>query len=569
MVSSFSATADHIKRQLRAQASRVAPRSCLSAASALFQGLDPNATGAITASKLAYFVSRLVGLSPEGGAEHSPRTAHEHRTAAGLWSETPRSSTTTGAPRGTATVGEIIDRRSSRTGSVSFAGEAVPRSTSLEWVPSASSSFHGSSCAFNHNRTRRLYGVIERLAKTAGDSCLTKGESFGERDGKRFVRDNRYRHGEQQGWVQQGDCNRTRTSRGSAPREQKDVTVAAAVLRPPSGSEPSTFRSGREARDDVGEIFITLSTFCRFVEGNKFGSCLEGCLRALSRAGRQPESLSVCAVAIREDSGETRDQASFSASTERRRMSRIVDGARGRTGTVGWGRRGGRRGSLQLANNTLAAKDKAHNWVATSSLSRDATKTSARPGTGVGCSSSARSSSRGGGGAGGGYLSSSSGSSTTSGGFTDAPRDAISGRRGGSFVALALFSVDVNGSGTLSSAEFVSAASKVTHQSVRQEWGDVLVTRFAAGIHEKEGIGEGASCTRGSGYRGGGGGVRWLGAGMDRRSNSSRLDVAALVDFLRPISFSLSVMTPFGEIGYNAVYPPYRAPPQYSSCHCS
>lgn len=43
--------------------------------------------------------------------------------------------------------------------------------------------------------------------------------------------------------------------------------------------------------------------------------------------------------------------------------------------------------------------------------------------------------------------------------------------------------------------------------------------------------------------------MRWLGASGDgsNNNNSSEVDIAALVDFLRPKHFSLSVMTPFGK----------------------
>lgn len=532
-------------QQLRAQVSHVAPRSCPSAASALFKGLDPGSTGAITASDLACFVCHLVGLSPEGSADHAPRVAHRRQSAAGLLSGTPRSSTINSTPRGTPAVDKITNRRSSRTGAISCAGTAVPRSTSFGGAPTASSSFHESSCISIRSRTRRLYGVIERLARTSADSCPTKGEDFREEDGGRIVGDNRYRYRErQQVWVLKGDCSRARTGRESTSRKQRAVTAATAVTRPSSDSKPSTLRSGSIARDDVGEVLITLSAFCRFVEGKKFDpeGTLEGFLWTLSRAGRQQESLSTSSAAAREDSGKTQGQVSSSATTGKHFVSRVVDGTWGTAGTARWGTQGVRRGSSQFANSALAAKHQGYDWVATSRGYN-----------------SARSSTGGERGGGAGYLSSRSGSSRTPGGGTDTPTDGFSGPRGGTFLALALSSFDVDGSVTLSSAELISAASQVAGHSLRQEWGDVLVTRFAAGRKEKQEIGERASCMRGICDPGEGrGGVRWLEAGLDTGSNSRKLDVASLVDFLRPKIFSLSIMTPFGKSRCITMYPPYR-----------
>ncbi|CAM9541267.1 unnamed protein product, partial [Ectocarpus sp. 12 AP-2014] len=61
-----------VRQALRAEASRFAPRSCPSSASALFQELDPDAKGFATTTDLARVSCRLLGLSPERTAEQSP-----------------------------------------------------------------------------------------------------------------------------------------------------------------------------------------------------------------------------------------------------------------------------------------------------------------------------------------------------------------------------------------------------------------------------------------------------------------------------------------------------------------
>lgn len=440
------------------------------------------------------------------------------------------------------------DRRSSRKGSNSFVGAAAPRSTASA----------GSSSAFNRNRARRCYGVIERLAKTAASAGphSRNGTRIFQGSGKSLPG---------QAWVR-----RETPGRGSE-------LVAPTSNSSFFGAKTSAVRREYEARDDHSEFAITHSTFCRFVEGKRFDCkvSLEGFLRTLSGAGR----LLAANGATADKEGESQGQASLSATTASRRTSSVEDGSWGTVGTARWGARGLRRASSQFAHDVLPTKrlpgdpwtttaahsrgrtctmvGQTHIGVARSSLS---TSTAARRGGGGGCS--ARSSGVA------GYASSRSGTSATprsaasSGGFLNTPRGGISGPRGCGFVAEALLSFDLNGSGTLSSIELISAANHVTGLPIRQEWGEVLAKRFVAGTQGVENK-RGASCigSGGGSGGGGGGGVRWLG-GSEEGGKNSRLDVAALVKFLRPKRFSLSVMTPFGTSS-NAMWAPRRISPYH------
>lgn len=335
----------------------------------------------------------------------------------------------------------------------------------------------------------------------------------------------------------------------------------AAVLAPPavnssySGGTPTTRRLDG-LREDVGETLITLSMFCRFVEGKKFDGqeSLEGFLRTLSRAGRSevPVAAGGGAAAHNERPPYAHDRAYSSDLMERRQKMSVEGGAWETVGSARWGARGLRRASTQFTHNMpppnhsdlvpsttktsvgrrATVLPQAHGGVAVRKSFLGVTGTvethrSADVGT------SARST------GGGLHLSSSRSRNSTikwevasSGGEPKMPTRDRSGPRGGGFVVRALSSFDGNGSGTLSSAEFVPAASKVAglDMHIEQEWGDVLATKFAATTHRGEA----------------GGGVRWLG-GSGKGTDTHRLDIAVLADFLRPKHFSLSVMTPFGE----------------------
>ena len=405
-----------------------------------------------------------------------------------------RRGTSTGTPRGTAAVGWNGGRRSSRTGSFAFAEIPVPRSTLSEGKPPPPSSFplRRSSCASDRDRARRFHGVIERLASAA--------------------------------------------------------------------------RMQEARRDDgvSGEIGITRSTFCRFVEGKRFDEgSLEGFLRALSRAGRLSAPVSAIGAA-NEEASASHGQAMYSAATGRREISPVDSGApRATVGTARWGARGLRRASSQFANQVQPATATAPSGGRRATTMAQARNEALRgplsataPARGVdgGRIGSSRSSRVG------GHASSRSEASATSGGVAGSgrvvlatPRERLSGRRGSGFVEETLSAFDSNGSGTLSSAEFVSASNQATGLPIRQEWGEVLAARFAAGVDNKGrelGAGRGGGEGVGGGGRGGGGGegrVRWLGESRDGNNGNRRLDIATLVDFLRPKHFSLSVMTPFGK----------------------
>lgn len=497
-------------RQLRAQADKVAPRFCTSAASFLFsQSLDPDATGAVATSSLASFAIGLLGLSADA----------RFRAGACFSSEAPHG-VSTGTPRGTAASGGSGGRRSPRRGFSSLVRA-------------------GNSSASTRNRARRYYGVVERMAKTAGltGSC--------QRNGKRTFQGGRSSHPRQE-WAQP-----------DTPSQDPEL-VAPADSRPFFDVKAIAVRRGQEARgSDSSEMAITQSTFCQFVEGKKFDckASLEGFLRTLAGTGR----LLPAHGAVAEGEGASQGRAPFYATTARRGMPSAEGGSPGTVGTARWGARGLRRASSQFAqgvlptrrwsvdsSTTMAAHGRgrastmtaqAHVVVATSSLPTTATARGGGGGYGGG-GSSARSSA---------LVSSRLGTTATprsganTGGTLNTTRGGI---RVGGCVAAALLSFDVNGSGALSSAEFIRAANRVTGLPVRQEWGEVLAKRFARGRHGVENE-RGAPCAGGGGGSGGEG-VRWMGGG-EEGDEGCRLDIAALVDFLRPRSFSLSVMTPFGK----------------------
>ncbi|CAN0087022.1 unnamed protein product, partial [Hapterophycus canaliculatus] len=255
---------------------------------------------------------------------------------------------------------------------------------------------------------------------------------------------------------------------------------------------------------------IALSTFCRFAEGKRFDGArsLEGFLRTLSSAGRLL-TLAAEPGIVAKQARIIQDQTFFSAGMGRHNTSPTPEGARRTSSAARWGTRGLRRASSQFSHNTPGSGPPAAMPVGEK---RTKIFAQAHRGGYGGVIRSARS------GGGERYPTSRSGG------------PAVSGVRGGDVVAQALSSFDSEGSGTLSSAEFISAASQVAGlvSPMCQEWGDILTKRFAR--------------------RGGrSGGVRWLSEGVQENTNG-RLDIAALVDFLRPKSFSLSVMTPFGLV---------------------
>ncbi|CAM9253734.1 unnamed protein product, partial [Ectocarpus fasciculatus] len=509
-----------VRQALRAEASRVAPRSCPSAASALFQELDPDAKGMISATDLARVACRLLGLSPERAAEHSPRA-------------TSMSSQTTSA---------CTTARSARRSTTSSIGAAGPRSTTSGDIATLSSFSSGRS------RIRQVSSVIYRFARTAtvaASSPAQESEKKGTRGSGRH---------EQPLWACQSHSGRRQTGRGS---EQAAALVAPPVVNSCYSGGALTTRRLDDAREDIGETRITRSVFCRFVEGKKFDGqeSLEGFLRTLSRAGRSevPVAAGGGATAHSEPPPHAHDRAYSSDLTERRQKMRVEGGAWETVGSARWGARGLRRASTQFTHSTSPPNHadlipsmaktsvgrratvlaQAHGGVAVHKgflgvAGTVETHRSAEVGT------SARST------GGGLHLPSSRSRNSTiksnvasSGGEPKTPTGDRSGPRGGGFVARALSSFDSNGSGTLSSEEFVSAASKAAglDMQIGQEWGDVLATKFAAATNRGEAAG----------------GVRWLGGSGDG-TDTHRLDIAALADFLRPKHFSLSVMTPFGLV---------------------
>ncbi|CAM9453159.1 unnamed protein product, partial [Ectocarpus sp. 12 AP-2014] len=512
-----------VRQALRAEASRFAPRSCPSSASALFQELDPDAKGFATTTDLARVSCRLLGLSPERTAEQSPR-------ATSMSSQTTTSACTTA--------------RSGRRSALSI-GATAPQSTASGDIATLLS---WSSTSSGRSRIRQVFSVIYRFARTA---AVTASSPTQEREKKDIRGSGRH---EQPMRVCQGHSGPLWADRVS---EQTAVVLAPpAVNSSYSGGAPTNRRLDG-LREDVGETPITLSMFCRFVEGKKFDGqeSLEGFLRTLSRAGRSelPVAAGRGAAAHNERPPYAHDRAYSSDLMERRQKMSVEGGAWETVGSARWGARGLRRASTQFTHNTSPPNhsDLVPSTTKTSVGRRETVLPQAHGGVAVkkrflgvtGTVETHRSadvgtSARGTGG--GLHLSSSRSRNSTikwevagSGGEPKTPTRYRSGPRGGGFVVRALSSFDGNGSGTLSSAEFVSAASKVAGlgMQIEQEWGDVLATKFAATTRRRE-VGRG---------------VRWLG-GSGEGADTHRLDIAALADFLRPKHFSLSVMTPFGLV---------------------
>lgn len=353
--------------------------------------------------------------------------------------------------------------------------------------------------------------------------------------------------------VCQGHSGRLWTDRVS---EQTAALVAPPAVNSSCSGGARTVRRLDDPREDIGKILITPSMFCRFVEGKKFDGqeSLEGFLRTLSRAGRSevPVAAGGGAAAHNERPPHAHDRAHSFDLMERRQQLSLDGGAWETVGSARWGARGLRRASTQFTYNTSPPKhsDSVPSTTKTSVGRRATVLAQAHGGVAVkksllgvtGTAETHRSAEVGTSAtstAGGFHLSSSRSRNSTimwdvasSGGERKTPTGDRSDQRGGGFVARALSSFDGDGSGTMSSAEFVSAASKVAglDMPIEQEWGDVLATKFAATTRSGEAAG----------------GVRWLG-GSGEGTDTHRLDIATLADFLRPKQFSLSVMTPFGE----------------------
>ncbi|CAM9782687.1 unnamed protein product, partial [Ectocarpus sp. 13 AM-2016] len=511
-----------VRQALRAEARRVAPRSCPSAASALFQELDPDAKGFVTTTDLARVSCRLLGLSPERTAEQSPRA-----TSMSSQATTSACTTARSGRRSALSIGATA-QQSTASGDVA---------TLLSW----------SSTSSGRSRIRQVFSAIYRFARTAE---VTASSPTQEREKKDIRGSGRH---EQPMRVCQGHSGPLWTDRVS---EQ-----TAAVLAPPavntsySGGAPINRRLDG-MREDVGETPITLSMFCRFVEGKKFDGqeSLEGFLRTLSRAGRSevPVAAGGGVAAHNERPSYAQDRACSSDLMERRQKMSVEGGEWETMGSARWGARGLRRASTQFTHNTSSPNHS--DLVPSTTKTRDGRRAKVLPqersGVAVnklfmgitGAVETHRSADVGTSARSTGvrlHLSLRSRNPTvkwdvaSSGGEPKTPTRCRFGPRGGGFVLRALSSFDGNGSGTLSSADFVSAASKVAgvDMQIEQEWGDVLATKFAATTHRREV----------------GGGVRWLGE-SEEGTGTRRLDIAALADFLRPKHFSLSVMTPFGLV---------------------
>ncbi|CAM9523010.1 unnamed protein product, partial [Scytosiphon promiscuus] len=505
-----------VRQALRAEASRIAPRASPSAARTLFQRLDPAATGVVAAPELASLALHLLRLSPTGSAEYSLSLSRARNTVKiGLSPATPGAGITSDAPRGMDTLSGKGGRRPTTTGCVT-------------------PGWGDDSCALARSRIRRVRGVIERLARAAAAAASFPTKSENNRNaGGDFGHEQHYRG-------QHEAARRTSTAKEEEPRGRTQPVGAPPVRHPSSRAQASTAQRGDDEADSCGRSLITLSKFCRFMEGKKFDGAgsLEGFLRTLSRAGRSlPPAAESDTVAQR--ARFVPDQASYTTETGRRNALPVEEGARGTTSTARWGTRGVRRASSQFNHRaSLTNRSRFDSAAAVIAVGEKSAEMIARVRQ-DGCGD-IRNSARSGG-------REEPYSTPPSGGL------ALSGRRGGDFLAQALSSFDSDGSLTLSAGELISAASQVAGlvTPMRQEWGDVLTKRFARGAKEGVGLGGGAaSCRRGcSGPAGGGraGSVRWLGQDVEGSANS-RLDIATLVDFLRPKAFSLSVMTPFGLV---------------------
>lgn len=511
--------------QLRAEASRIAPRACPSAARALFERLDPAATGAVAVSELSCLATRLLGLAPPDVDEHSPRSSRTYYTAEiGLSSVTSAAGAGTGTPRGTAALSRNGDRPRLKTGCL------TPR-------------IGNASCAMPCSRARRFHGVIERLARMATTTASSPPKNLEDSRNARGI----VGHGEHIR-LRQGIPGWVLTARGEEPRGRALALDENFVRHSSFSVETSTVRRDHEENGSRGHTFITLSTLCRFTEGKRFdGACsLEGFLRTLSRAGRSNAPLAEPDVVARQTCF-IQDQAPFSAETRRLKMLPIEEGAWGMASMAQWGTRGVRRASSQFSHKAAAAAPtNASDFESVAAMPVGEKKISMLPQARWDAFGGMRNSARSGVGGGGGgerYPTSRSGG------------PALSCARGGDFLAQALSSFDdSDGSGTLSSTELVCAASQIAGPAtpMRREWGHILTERFAKRA-AKGGVGLGgdrASCTLGSTGPGRAGGkargVRWLGEGVEGQANG-RLDIDALVDYLRPKAFSLSVMTPFGK----------------------
>lgn len=475
-------------QKIRAEANRVAPRSCLASAAFLFSRLDSFGSGLVELNKFEDFCARLLGLPDSGSYAESYRNPRKHR---GDTSQKKRGSC-----------------KASTASHVSVFADVQSQQPPL--LPN------------DERRLRRIFAVIARSVWVNSAS----------RHGLEHRRNDRSSHGS---YRLSGNSS-SRLLYSSKLRQTHNSNDDDSV------STDSSTSGGSKHQCDEG--VISLESFCRFVEGKKFGAAsnLEGFLRALAGAGRALLGRQEDATQLRQV-GAAASRLAFHMSDKT--SSRTVvgaptvsrpdtPGARSVQGSAHWGGGRVRRTSAQFSS-TLQPQETKTQYVTGgrmipastrlfwSSRDRPAGRTikdgpTPRRNTSrgesatarlIGNTNSARSSS-----AGTAYSSTS----------TKASRAGLPGGLG--VVLDELSGWDHDGSGAVSATELVSAMGQGVGIPLRLSWAEALVERFEAKGMAIEAVKDGL---RGSG------------------SARGKLDVIAFVEFLRLKTFSISVMTPFGK----------------------
>lgn len=484
--------------KMRAEASRVAPSSCVSSTSSLFSRLDPFDSGVVAARTFEDFCVGLLEVT-----DIPPTTVCRDSICA--------------RDRG-------VNLRQTRDPTKSSTGVHV---SSAEAVPQLKPPVQADAV-----RLRRINAVITRILVATSPSS------------RRTVRRTTNHHVQNRSHSTHCDdlsknmsssslpVPSTRLERTNGSNDRVHVSVLPETA-PSNSSKISHIENGEE---------ISLDTFGCFVEGKRFGSCLnlEGFLRALTCAGRtvawdetdDAHSGQVVrtaqdglAVHTTSDSGRPRTASAIAMVPQPDTPSENALAANAR-----WGGREVRRLSAQFTRTTPSTGAVAQaKWPSSGRLpgghtgraiEHGPTPRHSTPRSGsvtsrhIGNNNSARSSA-----AGTAYTASS----------TRTSRAGLPGGLG--LVVTELSAWDLDDCGALSATDLMSATGQGLGIPLRRSWAEALVERFRA-----TGVASGAVEAR----------PRWCG-GVDGRSASRKLDIGVFTDFLRLKNFYLSVMTPFGK----------------------
>lgn len=483
---------------MRAEASRVAPSSCVSTTSFLFHRLDPFDSGVVAASTFEDFCVSLLGVTDIAS------------TTASRDSFCARDRDTNLCPTG--------DPTRSSTG-VYVSGAEAARQLKPPVQADAV-------------RLRRINAVVTRLLVAASPPS------------RRTVRQSTNHHVRNRShFAHSGDLSKnmsssspivpsTRLERTNSRNDRMNASMLPEIAASNS-SNVGHIHNGEE---------MSLDAFGRFVEGKRFGSChnVEGFLRALTCAGRTlaghetddahsghaaRSTRDGLAVHTTSDSGDPRTALETAEIPHPHHPSENALAANAR-----WGGREVRRLSAQFTRTIPSAETVAQaKWPSSRPLpdghtgrasergptprhstSRSGSVTSRH----IGNNNSARSSA-----AGTAYTATS----------TRTSRAGLPSGRG--VVVSELSAWDPDDSGAFSAADLVSATGQGLGIPLRRSWAEALVERFQAAGVASEAVGARP---------------RWCG-GIDGRSASGRLDIGVLTEFLRLKNFYLSVMTPFGK----------------------